>query len=380
VALRQELQDAQNTEKLLRDAKGEVERELAEVVARLKKSKDECLILKDEWNRNDEMLRVIIVEREELNAELEKAYAQVQELTDALVEAETAAANATVTVTVAPTVAPTATTAGVAANADRPAVDPEYVSQLETEVTSLSAEVEQLQATIASYEEELTAAQTEALQKHEQQMESAAQLQTAEEALVTERSAVTEIKQALKKAEAAFDAANKEVDELREELSAAQSGTTSNTTSEALEAEKEALLVEMNSLMEAKMDAEARLQAAEAVAVELREQLSEYDKTSAQEQEMIMRAAEAEMDALKEGVEAHVRKTEALSEELLMLKDREGNYQRKCLELEKEVEARGKEVQEVEAELLEVMAERDSAIAEGKEAAADAYAAVDKVQ
>jgi chromosome segregation ATPase len=60
-----------------------------------------------------------------------------------------------------------------------------------------------------------------------------------------------------------------------------------------------ALIVELNSLMEQKMEADARAKTAEDDAKHYREQLSEHDKTSAKEQEDLMSAAEKEMDVLR---------------------------------------------------------------------------------
>ena len=72
-----------------------------------------------------------------------------------------------------------------------------------------------------------------------------------------------------------------------------------------------ALIEEMNVLMEQKIEAEARVEAAEANARSYREQLSEHDKASAREQEEFCEAAEQEMTALRSALD---EKDKALQE------------------------------------------------------------------
>ena len=63
------------------------------------------------------------------------------------------------------------------------------------------------------------------------------------------------------------------------------------------------LISEMNTLMEEKMDAEAKIQSAEMESKKLRLQLSDYDKKSSKELAAMMEAAQTEMDFLKSSFE-----------------------------------------------------------------------------
>jgi len=55
----------------------------------------------------------------------------------------------------------------------------------------------------------------------------------------------------------------------------------------------------LNSLLEKNLETEAKLSAAEADVKKFKKQLSDYDKTSAKEQEVLMEAANAEMESLR---------------------------------------------------------------------------------
>ena len=74
----------------------------------------------------------------------------------------------------------------------------------------------------------------------------------------------------------------------------ASSSTTSDDNEDHLQ-----LIAEMNTLMEQKMEAEAKIQSAELETKKLRLELSDYDKKSAKEVSMMMEAAQSEMDFLK---------------------------------------------------------------------------------
>jgi hypothetical protein len=59
------------------------------------------------------------------------------------------------------------------------------------------------------------------------------------------------------------------------------------------------LMREMNALLEGKIEAEARADKAETDSTRLQDQLSTYDRNAAQEQDIIMKAAEIEMEAMR---------------------------------------------------------------------------------
>jgi DNA repair exonuclease SbcCD ATPase subunit len=63
--------------------------------------------------------------------------------------------------------------------------------------------------------------------------------------------------------------------------------------------EKKILIAELNKMMENLMETEARCNTFEAEAKTYRQQLSDYDKQSARDQELIMEAANAEMESLR---------------------------------------------------------------------------------
>ena len=84
--------------------------------------------------------------------------------------------------------------------------------------------------------------------------------------------------------------------------------------------EHQQLIAEMNTLMEEKMEAESKIQAAESETKQLRLELSNYDKKSAKEVAMMMEAAQTEMDNLKSSFEKEkeegIRKIQELSSQL----------------------------------------------------------------
>ena len=118
------------------------------------------------------------------------------------------------------------------------------------------------------------------------------------------------------------------------------------------DAEKDMLISEMNALMEAKMEAEARVSAAEADMRQYRDQLSEYDRTSAREQEEIMRVAEDEMNQLRSQL-THV------SEALVKTQLSEKRLQETCSVLHADVATKDDALAETQNELFQIRQEAE---------------------
>jgi chromosome segregation ATPase len=93
----------------------------------------------------------------------------------------------------------------------------------------------------------------------------------------------------------------------------------------------EALIAELNTLMEVKVELEAKVITAEKASKDYRNQLAEYDQASRREQDILMEAAQAEMDRLRNDYEARIeamhssaRDSEELSSEIDSLREQIG--------------------------------------------------------
>ena len=124
------------------------------------------------------------------------------------------------------------------------------------------------------------------------------------------------------------------------EISLLSASSTASTESD----EHLQLISEMNTLMEAKMEAEARIQASESETKQLRMQLSDYDKKSSKEVAALMEAAQTEMDNLKscfdqERTEGY-KQIAALQEKISAMEDATARTIEcsKCTELESELD------------------------------------------
>lgn len=100
----------------------------------------------------------------------------------------------------------------------------------------------------------------------------------------------TEVKDLTKR----LEKSTAERDEAKKSLKVFENGPTTCSIEE-----KNALIDELNTILEKNLDTEARLSAAESEVKNYKKQLSDYDKTSAKEQELVMEAANAEMETLR---------------------------------------------------------------------------------
>jgi chromosome segregation ATPase len=87
-----------------------------------------------------------------------------------------------------------------------------------------------------------------------------------------------------------------------ETLQAKLSENGSSNNSEQIEA----LINELNTLMEVKVELEAKVITAEKASKDYRNQLAEYDQASRREQDILMEAAQAEMDSLRNDYETRI--------------------------------------------------------------------------
>jgi chromosome segregation ATPase len=227
-------------------------------------------------------------ERAELHLELDQASQQVQELTDALIEVEN-------------------------------------LTKHENDSNDKSEEILLLTEKIVTIQASLDAASNQAIE-----------LQSSLENSIEERDDLHYQIATLKK-EVMYRDDN--IAQLRLEISAL-TVTTGDT-------EKDQLLTEMNTLQETNWELETRMNEAEADAKSLREQLSNYDKSSAREQELIMRAAESEMNILRNKLKEVETSFSATKEEV-------ANLTAKCQKFETEMLEKEDTIAQVENELYKL--------------------------
>ena len=214
-------------------------------------------------------------ERDDLHLELDQASQQIQELTDALIEAENITKH-----------------------------DDDNSNKSE-EILSLKEEIETIRSSLDSASKNI------------------AELQASLDSTIEERDDLHYQISTLKKDVVTRD---ESIAQLRLEISA-QTVATGDT-------EKDQLLAEMNTLQETNWELETRMNAAEADAKNLREQLSNYDKSSAREQELIMRAAESEMNILRKKLQEVENCFSATKDEVASLSAKCNKYEAEMLEKE----------------------------------------------
>ena len=259
----------------------------------------EKLSLVSDLDRLNAELASTATERDVINVELEKAYTQVEELTDALIEAE------------------------VAQKEERELA----IADVEVKAAEIKIkEMEALTTENSLLNEELSAANA-CIQKEEQQLQ---QLKEQSEDRVAELNARLEI------IAQELTAQQKTIDRLNEEQKVKGDNSVNDNSS---------LIAEMNNLLEAKIDAEARVLRAETDSKLFQDQLSTYDRNTAEEQEIIMRVAEAEMESLKESLSSS-------REELEACQERERALAARCTELETQVGDKEECLVELDAELV----------------------------
>ena len=263
----------------------------------------------DEWNE-------LVEEKQSLSMELEKALIQVEELTIALDEAETIHHE-------------------------------EFDQDIELKVTTedlavKDEEIDQLREEIELLKTELNAAndciEAEMQQQQDQQQQTQgimaelqARLEIAAQELTSQQRAIEQMKE--------------------EEKERLVVGTTDDS-----------LMIEMNALLEGKIEAETRADKAENDAKSLQDQLSKYDRNTATEQEIIMKAAESQMNALTQDLEDREEALRVSSVQLLEIQEREEVLAAKCITLQKAVAEKEGMVGELEGDLTAAEEARDAAV------------------
>ena len=263
----------------------------------------------DEWNE-------LVEEKQSLSMELEKALIQVEELTIALDEAETI---------------------------QREEFDQDIELKVTTEDLAMKdEEIDQLREEIELLKTELNAAndciEAEMQQQQDQQQQTQgimaelqARLEIAAQELTSQQRAIEQMKE--------------------EEKERLVVGTTDDS-----------LMIEMNALLEGKIEAETRADKAESDAKSLQDQLSKYDRNTATEQEIIMKAAESQMNALTQDLEDREEALRVSSVQLLEIQEREEVLAAKCITLEKAVAEKEGMVGELEGDLTAAEEARDAAV------------------
>jgi chromosome segregation ATPase len=110
------------------------------------------------------------------------------------------------------------------------------------------------------------------------------------------------------------------------------------------------LISEMNVLMESNLELGSRLSNAESQVKSLNEQLSNYDKSSAEEQDFIMRTAETQMDLLTNKLEESTCEVTRLNELVSNLQMVEVKFQEKILNLENLIEDKENSIDNIKKE------------------------------
>jgi chromosome segregation ATPase len=234
-------------------------------------------------------------ERDDLHLELDQASQQIQELTDALIEAENITKH-----------------------------DDDNSNKSE-EILSLKEDIETIKSSLDSASKHI------------------AELQASLDSTIEERDDLHYQISTLKKDVVTRD---ESIAQLRLEISAQTVATG--------DAEKDQLLAEMNTLQETNWELETRMNAAEADAKNLREQLSNYDKSSACEQELIMRAAESEMNILR-------KKLQEVENCFSSTKDDVASLSAKCNKYEAEMLEKEDTIAQVENELYKLQSHAKAA-------------------
>ena len=280
---------------------------------------DEMEEKQSELTRLHEELRAAIEERDGLMQEVEKSCEQVQDLTEALVESEALHIEER----------------DIALQeAEGKAV--EALAQKEEQMQQLVNEIELLKAELSTVNESI------ADDMHERQL-----VKESSEAEIAELVARLEI------AAQELTAQQKDLDHMKEERERMNSDRNGS------------VMTEMNALVEGKIEAEARALKAERDSKELQDQLSSYDRNTAEEQEIIMQVAEKEIKQLQANLEIS-------SAELAASLGREGSLTARCTELEATVSAREHSLIELENALSSKGAEVDADMEDALRSAEDA--------
>ena len=126
--------------------------------------------------------------------------------------------------------------------------------------------------------------------------------------------------------------------------------------------DQDSLMVEMNALLESKIEAETRACKAESDAKDLQHQLSVYDRNTAKEQEIIMKTAESQMESLRQEREERAEALRLSYVELDETRQRASAATASCNALEIELSERQEIVEELEGALNAAEQSRDTAM------------------
>lgn len=251
----------------------EITRDVKEAQNRLKQAKEQSMAVQAEWERCDETLRKSIEECHELQHELELSRSEVKQLHETIQVIQSNAQSS------------------------------DIPSQLEDEIRELKELLEASEMRNTLFEGDQNSLRVEMNELHSRTVRAEQNASELNEILVSTKSHRDGLETSVASLTAQVGAMKDKITSLRAErdiaLSKVESSVTLSTTGSMSESERVALLAELNSLMEQKMDVESRLTEAESQTKEYRKRLSEYDQASAREQEEIMKAAESEMDSLR---------------------------------------------------------------------------------
>ena len=240
--------------------------------------------------------------------ELEKMYNEVQELSDALMEAEAVQKEEI---------------EALAADAEAKTIA--CMAKKEEELQQLTNEIELLKA-------ELNAA-NECIEDETQQLKTLQDQTTGE---------IAELVARLEIAAQELTAQQKAIEHMKEEERGRSNAADSNGS----------MIAEMNALLEGKIDAEARAQKAESDSHLLQQQLSTYDRNTAEEQEIIMKVAESEMKSMQTLLQTKLSDLEAAAAREKHLCSVSSDYKSQVADLEDAIEVKDQRIAHLELSKL----------------------------
>lgn len=361
----------------------DMETDYNELQSRYKKTRDEYSLIQSEWQRCDTALQSLMKEKDLLQAayddilsksnndDIESELAEIKQERDYL-NTELDTANTELA-------SLKASLASISNDGELSSLKQELekyaesmnasqskVQQLEDEIASLKAERAELHLELdqASQQvQELTDALIEAenLTKHDDDNnDKSEEILLLTEKVATIKASLDASNRNITELEASLESSIEERDDLhyqiatlkkevlcRDENIAQLRLEISAQTVTTGDAEKDQLLTEMNTLQETNWELETRMNEAEADAKNLREQLSNYDKSSAREQELIMRAAESEMNILR-------NKLKEVENCFSTTKEEVANLTVKCQRFEAEMLEKEDTIAQVENELYKL--------------------------
>lgn len=373
-----------------------METDFIELQSRYKKTRDEYSLIQSEWQRCDNELQAllkekesqsnqqnanaslqsqleeVIQERDYLNAELDTANTEIESLKEAMEEAMKVQGNEQELLALKQE--KSYLSAELEKYVESMELADSKVKSLEAEVEGFKKERDDLNTELdqASQQiQELTDALIEAenLTKHEtssDNMDRVEQIESLKEELSKLQAASELANDRINQLEAKLARTVEERDDLHYQIATLKKDVMNRDDSIAQlrleisahtvttgDGEKDQLLAEMNTLQETNWELENRMNTIESEAKTLREQLSDYDKASAREQELIMKAAESEMSILRTKLQDTESSLSKTKEDIASLTTKCHKFETELLEKEDAIAQAENELYNLQSQLKE---------------------------